>query len=132
MAAFPDDLLYTREHTWARVEDTIVTIGITDYAQENLGEIVSIELYPADASVKQGEPFGVIESDKASAELISPVSGDIISVNDDLYDDVGILECDHYDTGWMIAVDVRDLSELDNLLDAEEYEDFVSQDVDED
>ncbi|MCK9274459.1 MAG: glycine cleavage system protein GcvH [Syntrophales bacterium] len=132
MAAFPDDLLYSREHTWARVDDTLVTIGITDYVQENLGEILSIDLYPVDSSVKQGEPFGVIESAKTSAELISPVTGEIISINEDLYDDIGVLECDSYDTGWMITVDIRDLSELDNLLDSDEYEDYITMGEEED
>ncbi|MDD5475734.1 MAG: glycine cleavage system protein H [Syntrophales bacterium] len=125
--SYPDDLLYTRDHTWARVDDTTVTIGITDFAQESLGEIISIDLYPLDSSVKQGEPFGIIESDKTTAELISPVSGDIISVNEDIFDDVGVLECDVYDAGWMIAVEIQDLGELDNLLDCDDYEELVDQ-----
>ena len=128
MSVFPDDLLYSREHTWARVEDSVATVGITDYAQENLGDIVSIDVYADDTSVKQGEPFGVIESTKTTAELISPVTGEIINVNEELFDDVGALESDVYDIGWMISVEVQDLSQLDNLLDSEEYEDFIEQD----
>jgi len=123
--SFPDDLIYSREHTWARIDGDIATVGITDYAQDKLDEILSVELFPVDSSVEQGEPFGVIESVKVTTELISPVSGEIISVNEDLADDVGILNSDAYDTGWMIAVEIRDLGELDTLLDAEAYEDYI-------
>ncbi|MCD6486331.1 MAG: glycine cleavage system protein GcvH [Syntrophobacterales bacterium] len=125
--SFPNDLLYSREHTWVRVDGDTATVGITDYAQDKLGEILSVELFPEDSSIEQGEPFGVIESLKVTTELISPVSGEIISVNEDLADDVGILNSDSYDTGWMIAVDIRDLGELDNLLNAEEYVDYVEE-----
>lgn len=127
MSAYPDDLLYSRDHTWARVDDTVITVGITDFAQENLGNIISIELYPVDSHVKQGELFGVVESAKTTMELISPVSGYIVSVNEDLFDDVGALECDAYDTGWMIAVEINDLGELDDLLDADAYEEYIEQ-----
>ena len=123
--SFPDDLIYSSDHTWARVDGTIATVGITDYAQDKLDEILSVELFPIDSSVEQGEPFGVIESVKVTTELISPVSGDIISVNEDLADDVGILNSDAYDTGWMIAVEIRDAGELDALLDAEAYADYI-------
>ena len=125
--SFPEDLLYSREHTWTRIDGDIATVGITDYAQDKLDEILSVELFPVDSTVEQGEPFGVIESLKVTAELISPVSGEIISVNEDLADDVGILNSDTYDTGWMIVVEVRDLEELDNLLDAEAYSDYVDE-----
>lgn len=125
--SYPDDLLYSRDHTWARVDDTTVTIGITDFAQESLGEILSIDLHPLDSPVKQGEPFGVIESDKTTAELISPVTGDIIGINEDIFDDVGVLECDVYDAGWLITVEMDDLGELDTLLDADDYEELVDQ-----
>jgi len=125
--SFPSDLVYSREHTWVRIDGDIATVGITDYAQDTLGEILSVELFPEDSSVEQGEPFGVIESSKVTTELISPVSGEIIGVNEDLSDDVGILNSDSYDTGWMIVVNLRDLGELDNLLDAESYADYVEE-----
>ncbi|MBW2631012.1 MAG: glycine cleavage system protein GcvH [Deltaproteobacteria bacterium] len=125
--SFPNDLVYSRDHTWVRIDGDIATVGITDYAQDKLGEILSVELFPEDSSVEQGEPFGIIESLKVTTELISPVSGEIISVNEDLADDVGILNSDSYDTGWMITVEVRDLGELDNLLDAEAYADYVEE-----
>jgi len=94
MKVFPDDLLYSREHVWVRVDGDLATIGITDYAQDKLGEIISIELPEVDTELERDEPFGMIESAKASIELISPVSGEIISVNDDLADDIGILNSD--------------------------------------
>ena len=127
MSFYPDDLLYSREHTWARIDGNIATVGITDYGQEKLGEILSIKLPEIDASVEHDEPFASIESSKTVDELISPVSGDIISVNEDLSDDVGIINSDPYDTGWLITVDLQDLSLLDDLLDASEYSDYVEE-----
>jgi len=123
--SFPEDLLYSHDHTWVRIDGDIATVGITDYAQEILGEILSVELFPLDSTVEQGEPFGVIESMKVTTELISPMSGDIISVNDDLTDEVGILNSDPYDTGWMITIATKNLEEADNLLDAEEYAEYI-------
>jgi len=125
MMEFPDDLLYSREHTWARIDGNLAIIGITDYAQEKLGEVLHIELPQVDASVEQDEPFGTIESSKTVTELISPVSGEVVRVNEDMVDDMGIINSDPYDTGWMIVVEIRDLSELDNLLEAVEYKDYV-------
>ncbi|MDD2670888.1 MAG: glycine cleavage system protein GcvH [Syntrophales bacterium] len=125
MIVFPDDLMYSREHTWARVDGNLVTIGVTDFAQEKLGEILHVELPQIDLYMEQDEPFGTIESSKTVTELISPVSGDIVRVNEDLLDDMGIINSDPYDTGWMIVVELRDLSELDNLLNAAEYRDYV-------
>ena len=123
--SFPNDLIYSSEHTWVRIDGEIATVGITGYAQDKLDEILSVELFPMDSSVEQGEPFGVIESVKVTTELISPVSGDVVSINEDLADDVGILNSDAYDTGWMIEVEMRDLGELDNLMDAETYTDYT-------
>ena len=125
MKVFPDDLLYNREHAWVRVEGELATIGLTDYAQENLGEILAIELPEVDAYVERDEPFGTIESAKGVFELLSPVSGEVISVNEDILDDIGIINSDPHDTGWMIVVGMKDLEELDDLLDSSEYHDFV-------
>jgi glycine cleavage system H protein len=125
MKVFPDDLLYNREHTWVRVEGELATIGITDYAQENLGEILAVELPEIDSYVERDEPFGTIESAKGVFELISPVSGEVISVNEDILDDIGIINSDPHDTGWMIVLGMKDLEELDDLLDSREYHEFV-------
>jgi glycine cleavage system H protein len=126
MKVFPDDLLYSREHIWVRVDGDLATIGLTDYAQENLGEVVSVELPEADSEVERDEPFGTIESSaKGIVELISPVSGDVINVNEDISDDTGIINSDPHDTGWLIIVEMNDIEELDDLLDVKGYHDFI-------
>ncbi len=128
MAGFTDDLMFSREHTWVRIDGNIATIGITDYAQEALGEIFSVDLPNVDTYVERDEPFGTIEARKTVAELVSPISGDVIIVNEDLSDDVGIINSDPYNTGWMIVLVMIDTSELDDLLDVDEYADFVEED----
>jgi glycine cleavage system H protein len=129
MKVIPDDLLYSREHVWVRVEGDIATIGITDHAQEKLGEVLSLDLPEADSYVEWNEPFGSIESAKGVVELISPVSGVVISVNEDITDDIGIINSDPHDTGWMIIVEMEDLEELDDLLDVSDYQEFVIQEA---
>ncbi len=129
MKVFPDDLLYSREHMWVRVDGELATIGVTDYAQEQMGEIHAIELPNVDSSVDRDEPFGSIESVKGVIELISPVSGDVVHSNEDLVDDIGIINSDPHDTGWMVVVTMCDLEELDDLLDSRGYHDFVLQEL---
>jgi glycine cleavage system H protein len=129
MKVIPDDLLYSREHVWVRVEGDIATIGITDHAQEKLGEILSLDLPETDSYVEWNEPFGSIESAKGVVELISPVSGVVISVNEDITDDIGVINSDPHDTGWMIVVEMEDLEELDDLLDVSDYQEFVIQEA---
>ncbi|MBA4423076.1 MAG: glycine cleavage system protein H [Syntrophus sp. (in: bacteria)] len=126
MKLFPEDLLYTQEHIWIRVEGNLATIGITDHAQEKLGEIISLDLPEDNSSVERDEPFGRIESAKAAVELISPVSGTVISVNEDITDDIGVINSDPHDTGWMIVVEMESPEELDDLLDTGEYQEFVT------
>lgn len=126
MKLFPEDLLYSQEHIWIRVEGNLATIGITDHAQEKLGEIIAIDLPEDNSAVERDEPFGRIESAKAAVELISPVSGTVISVNEDITDDVGIINSDPHDTGWMIVVELENPEELDDLLDTAGYQDFVT------
>jgi glycine cleavage system H protein len=132
MKVFPDDLLYNREHAWVRVEGELATIGITDYAQEKLGEILAIELPEVDSYVERDEPFGTIESAKGVFELISPVSGEVLTVNEDILDDIGIINSDPHDTGWMITLEMSDSEELDDLLDSREYHDFVLKEAESD
>jgi glycine cleavage system H protein len=132
MKVFPDDLLYNREHAWVRVEGELATIGITDYAQEKLGEILAIELPEVDSYVERDEPFGTIESAKGVFELISPVSGEVVNVNEDILDDIGIINSDPHDTGWMITLEMSDSEELDDLLDSREYHDFVLKETESD
>ena len=129
MMVFPDDLLYSREHTWVRIDGNLAIVGITDYAQGKLGEILNIELPLVDSGMEQDEPFGTIESSKTVTELIAPISGEVVRVNEDVVDDMGIINSDPYDTGWMIVVEIKDLGELDNLLDATEYRDYVGEEA---
>lgn len=122
----PKDLLYTEEHEWVLVENGIATIGITDYAQGELGDIVFIELPGAGDEVKQMEPFGTIEAVKAVSDLFSPVSGEITEINEMLQDQPELINQDPYDKGWMIKVKLSEPSELDSLLKASDYENQIS------
>ena len=125
MKVFPDDLLYSREHVWVRVEGDLATIGITDYAQEKLGEVISLDLPEADAYLERDEPFGKIESVKSVVELICPLSGVVVSVNEDLPDEIAVVNSDPHDTGWMIVMEIEDSAELDDLLDVKGYQEFL-------
>jgi glycine cleavage system H protein len=127
MKVFPEDLLYSREHIWVRVDGDMATLGITDYAQESLGEILSIEFPEIDAYVERDEAFGSIESTKAVVDLIASVSGTIVSVNEDINDDIGIINSDPHDTGWLVIIEMDDMEQLDDLLDAAGYHDFIMQ-----
>jgi len=122
----PKDLLYTEEHEWVLVENGIATIGITDYAQGELGDIVFIELPSAGDEVKQMEPFGTIEAVKAVSDLFSPVNGEISEVNELLQDQPELINQEPYDKGWMIKVKLSEPSEIDSLLKASDYEDQIS------
>jgi glycine cleavage system H protein len=127
MKVFPEDLLYSREHIWVRVDGDMATLGITDYAQECLGEILSIEFPELDTYVERDEAFGSIESTKAVVDLIASVSGTIVSINEDINDDIGIINSDPHDTGWLVVIEMDDMEQLDDLLDASGYHDFVMQ-----
>ncbi|MBP7340852.1 MAG: glycine cleavage system protein GcvH [Smithellaceae bacterium] len=127
MKVFPEDLLYSREHIWVRVDGDMATLGITDYAQESLGEILSIEFPEIDTYVERDEAFGSIESTKAVVDLIASVSGTIVSVNEDINDDIGIINSDPHDTGWLVVIEMDDMEQLDDLLDAAGYHDYIMQ-----
>lgn len=123
---FPEDLKYTKEHEWARLEeDDVVTVGITDYAQESLGEIVFVELIDEGAQVSQGEAFGTVESTKAVSDLYAPVSGTVIEVNDTLLDSPSLINEDPYEDGWMIRIEMQDPKELEKCLNVSEYKSFI-------
>jgi glycine cleavage system H protein len=132
MKVFPEDLFYSREHVWVRVDGDMATLGITDYAQESLGEILSVEFPEIDTYVERDETFGSIESTKAVIDLISPVSGTVVSINEDITDDIGIINSDPHDTGWLVVIEMNDLEQLDDLLDASGYHDFIMQEEDAD
>ncbi len=119
-------LLYTEEHEWVYVEDDIVTVGITDYAQGELGDIVFIELPKVNDEVKQMEPFGTIEAVKAVSDLFAPLSGTVVEVNDVLQEQPELINKDPYGHGWMIKIRMADKSELESLLSAAAYKDKLS------
>lgn len=117
----PRDLLYTTEDEWVRIEGDRVVLGVTDYAQQQLGDIVFIELPEVGAQLERGEPFGVIESVKAVSDLFAPVSGTVAEVNADLADHPENVNTDCYGDGWMLAVVYDDAEEVEALLDAGRY-----------
>jgi glycine cleavage system H protein len=127
MKIFPEDLLYSREHIWVRIDGDMASLGITDYAQESLGEILSVEFPEIDTYVERDETFGSVESIKAVIDLISPVSGTVVSINEDINDDIGIINSDPHDVGWLVIIEMDDLEQLDDLLDAKGYQDFIMQ-----
>jgi glycine cleavage system H protein len=117
----PTDLKYTREHEWVRVEGNIATIGITDFAQGELGDIVYVEIETLDETIARDDVFGTVEAVKTVSELYMPVSGTIIKINDSLNDSPETVNEDPYGEGWMIKVEMSDESELQNLMDAVAY-----------
>jgi len=127
MATYPEDCLYTREHEWIRVEDDVGVIGITDYAQEALGDIVYVELPSVGDHFSQGEPFGNVESVKAVSELYMPVSGEIVAINEDLAESPQLVNEDPYGDGWMVKIALSDPTELETLMSASEYEEYVKE-----
>ena len=117
----PDELLYTKEHEWVRIEGDTAVLGITDYAQGELGDIVYVELPDKGKEVKQMEPFGTIEAVKAVSELFSPVTGTVSDVNSKIEEDAGVINRDPYGDGWMMKVKMSDPAEKGKLLSAEDY-----------
>lgn len=123
---YPSELKYSEEHTWLRLEgDKLGRVGITHYAQEQLKEVVFVELPEVGAGVSYMEPFGVIESVKATNDLYSPVSGEVVEVNDALVDEPGLVNEDPYGKGWMLVVRMTNTVESDNLVSSEEYRTLV-------
>ena len=118
----PADLKYSKEHEWARVEADVVTVGITDFAQNQLGDVVYVELPKEGAQVKLMAPFGVVESVKTASDLFSPVSGEVIEVNSALADQPELVNAAPYGEAWMIRVRMSNPADLDQLLSAGDYE----------
>ncbi len=122
----PEELYYTEEHEWIAVEDDIATIGITDYAQGELGDVVFVELPEPGTSVRQMEPFGTIEAVKAVSDLFAPVTGEIVEVNKVLDEKPETVNQEPYEAGWMIKVKMSDTDELNSLLKAKDYKEKIS------
>lgn len=131
MAQVVEELKYTNDHEWAHEEGEVLVIGITDYAQDSLGEIVYIELPSEGDEITKGDPFGAVESTKAVSDLYAPVSGDVVEVNEVLLDSPELINSDPYGEAWMIKVKVYDPGELDDLMDFEGYNNFVEKEIEE-
>ncbi len=124
---FPEGLKYSREHEWVRVEGNTVLVGITDYAQSELGDVVFVELPEVGAEVEGNNTFGVVESVKAVSDLYAPVTGTISEVNTQLEDEPDLVNSHPYDDGWLIKIEMKDATELNDLLNTEEYKTFVEE-----
>ncbi|UOY91001.1 glycine cleavage system protein GcvH [Ectobacillus sp. JY-23] len=125
--SIPKELRYSEEHEWVKVEDGKVIVGITDFAQHELGDIVFVELPEVGAEVKVNEPFGSVESVKTVSELYAPVSGKVVQVNDALGDSPELVNESPYGDAWMIVLEVSDMSEVESLMNAEQYEEMTNQ-----
>jgi glycine cleavage system H protein len=127
VAMNPDDIKYHRDHAWVRVEGKRATIGITDYAQHQLGDIVYVDLPEAETEVDAESELSEIESTKATSPVVSPVSGTVVEVNEDLADAPEIINDDPYGNGWLVVVEMSDPSEVDDLMAKDEYEKFLKE-----
>lgn len=120
------DLLYTNDHEWVKVEGDVAVIGMADYAQHHLGDIVYVELPEIDDELAKEDSFSAVESVKAAADIYMPVSGKVIEVNEELIDDPALLNADPYEN-WMIKVEITNKAELDELMTSEDYEKFLAE-----
>lgn len=123
----PEDYYYTKDHEWAQVDENIVTVGITEFAQNSLGEVVYVELPEEGQKVTQNEPFGVVESVKAVSDLYAPVSGTVIEVNGGLGEDPAVLNDNPMNDGWLIRIEMDSEKELANLMRAPEYKKLTAE-----
>lgn len=124
----PKDLRYSEEHEWVKVEGETVRIGITDFAQSELGDIVFVELPEVGDEVTADEPFGSVESVKTVSELYAPISGKVVEINEDLNDSPEFVNESPYEKAWMIVIEPANVSDVENLMTAEQYEELVKED----
>jgi len=129
---FPDGLKYSKEHEWVLVEDKVAIIGITEFAQHELGDVVYVELPEIGEKVVKDDPFGAVESVKAVSDVFAPVSGAVVEVNDVLPENPETINDDPYGDGWMIKVEMTDMDDLKDLMNAEEYAEYIEQQKEED
>lgn len=123
---YPSDYLYSRDHEWVRVEGDTCVLGITEFAQEELGEIVFVELPEVGQSFNATDEVGTIESVKAVAEVYTPVSGEVLEVNDAVEDDPELLNDDPHGDGWLVKLKIESKSDLDQMMNAEQYEEYIA------
>ena len=126
-ADYPEGLLYTKEHEWARVDGKVATIGITRFAVEQLGDVTMVELPGEGDDVSQNDVFGTVESVKAVSDLFAPVSGKVVKVNSPIDDTPEVVNDDPYGAGWLVAIEVSDASQLEGLMSTEQYEAFLAE-----
>lgn len=129
---FPEGLKYSKEHEWVLVEGTSATIGITEFAQEELGDIVFVELPEVGEKIVKDDPFGAVESVKAVSDIYAPVSGEVMETNEILPDNPETINDDPYGDGWMVRVELSDIDDLKDLMDADEYAEYVAQQKEDD
>ncbi|WP_204179747.1 glycine cleavage system protein GcvH [Staphylococcus sp. GDY8P76P] len=125
--AVPNELKYSKEHEWVKIEGNTVTIGITEYAQSELGDIVFVELPETDDDIDEGESFGSVESVKTVSELYAPVSGKVVETNDELEDSPEFVNESPYEKAWMVKVELSDESQLDELMSADQYSEMIGE-----
>jgi glycine cleavage system H protein len=131
MANTPEDLTYTKDHEWVRVKGEEAAVGITDHAQQQLGDVVYVELPKVGDKFETSEPFGSVESVKAVSEIYMPLSGAVVEINDALNDSPELVNEDPYGDGWMIRIKIENLSQVDALLTSIEYEDYIKEEASE-
>ncbi|MDL2224467.1 glycine cleavage system protein GcvH [Bacteroidales bacterium OttesenSCG-928-M06] len=124
---FPENVKYTQDHEWIRVEGDVAFVGITDYAQDQLGEIVFVEVTTEGETIEKNQVFGTIEAVKTVSDLLMPISGEVVEFNASLEDQPELVNSDPYGEGWIIKVAVQDASELESLLSADKYQAFIGQ-----
>jgi len=122
----PRNYLYTRDHLWIKPEGNRSRVGVTDYSQEELGDVVFIDLPDPGDDVQMAASFGIIESDNAVADLVAPVTGDIAEVNSDLTESPELVNEDPYGEGWLVTIQMSEPDQIDNLMPSEEYEDYIA------
>jgi len=127
---YPNDLLYTEDHEWARPEGNLVTVGISQFAVDQLGDVTQVDLPREGEILKRNDPFGSVESVKAVSDLLSPISGKVVKVNTTLQDSPEYVNEEPYDGGWMIQIEASSLDELPKLMDATAYETFLKENED--
>lgn len=124
---FPDNLLYTKDHEWVAVEGKVATIGVTDYAQTQLGDIVYVDLPSLGAEFKAEDTFGVVESVKSVSDCYAPVSGKVVEINEDLSENPAMLNEDCYGDGWLLKIEMKNADEVKKLMKAAEYQSMVKE-----
>jgi glycine cleavage system H protein len=124
---FPEELKYTKEHEWVRVEGNVATVGVTDFAQSELGDIVFVEIETEGENLSQNDVFGTVEAVKTVSDLYMPISGEILEVNEGLQSEPESVNSDPYSSGWMVKVKITDASELEHLMSAEDYKSLIGQ-----